>query len=258
MIENFINGLLELRIKLGLVTGNVSGGHFIVDFDGMVCEETFQEFLNAFQEFRDSGKIVITGSGKPHVHGKCPDFPVDFTRKIKYYYDSENQNIGEVDLRGNRHQSLVPPSIHPCGTTYNYVDENDAIVEISRERFQEILTWMDEGQRDDIESHQEGENLEADDLSSEMRTKLANYYLKRIQQQVGIRKLNRNDKGYELARELNNLKLPLDEAKDLMRKYADEAPDWIEKEPYILEEALASLRSAYNNKRESPWIPWGF
>jgi len=91
-----------------------------------------------------------------------------------------------------------------------------------------------------------------------MRTKLADYYLRRIQQQVGIRKLNRNDKGYELARELNNLKLPLDEAKSLMQKYADEAPDWIEKEPYILEEAFASLRSAYNNKRESPWIPWGF
>jgi hypothetical protein len=244
--------------QLGLVTGNVSGGHFIVDFDGMLCEETFQEFLDNFPEFKDSGRIVITGSGKPHIHGRCIDFPVDFTRKIKYYYDMELQNIGEVDLRGNRHQSLVPPSIHPCGTTYNYVDESDPIVDISRERFTEILEWMDLGQREDIESHQEGENLEAEDLSQEIGTKIANYYLKRIQFQVGTRHLNRNDKGYELARELNNLSIPVDEAKSIMRKYASEAYDFMEKEPYTEEEALASLRSAYNNKRESPWIPWGF
>jgi hypothetical protein len=43
-----------------------------------------------------------------------------------------------------------------------------------------------------------------------------------------------------------------------MIKYSDEAPDWMEKEPYTEDEAFASLRSAYNNKRESPWIPWGF
>lgn len=242
--------------QLGLVTGNVSGGRFIVDFDGMICEETFQEFMDTFPEFLD-GRVVQTGSGKPHIHGKCQNFPVDFTRKIKYYYDSEDQNIGEVELRGNRHQSLVPPSVHPCGTVYFYVDES-LPVEVSRERFQEILNWMEIAQKEGIESHQEGENLEADDLSPEIRTKLADYYLKRIQFQVNSRHLNRNDKGYELARELNNLGLDVDEAKSLMRKYSDEAPYVVEKEPYTENEAMASLQSAYNNKRESPWIPWGF
>lgn len=246
--------------QLGLITGNVSGGRFIVDFDGIISEEAFQEFRTRFPEF-ENGRTVVTGSGKPHIHGRCPDFPVDFTRKLKHYYDDENQQIGEVELRGNRHQSLVPPSIHPCGTAYDYVDENDPVVEISRERFQEIVDWMDEGQRENAPPIPESENLEADELTPEQKSKLADYYLTRILRQVRISKLNRNDKGYELARSLNDLKLPFDEAKSLMKKYAEKAPDWEHldgREPYTEGEAFASLRSAYQNKPETPWIPWGF
>ena len=243
--------------QLGLVTGNVSGGRFLLDFDGMICEEAFQEFKTRFPEF-ENGRTVVTGSGKPHVHGKCPDFPVDFTRKVKHYYDDENQQIGEVDLRGNRHQSLVPPSMHPCGNKYNYVDENDPVTEISRERFLEIVNWMDEGQKENESSNTEKENLEADELTPEQKSKVADYYLNRILLQVRVNHLLRNDKGYELARNFNNLKLPVEEAKLLMRKYSEEVPQWVEKEPYSEEEALASLRSAYNNPPESPWIPWSF
>ena len=243
--------------QLGLVTGNVSGGRFLVDFDGMICEEAFEEFKTRFPEF-ENGRTVVTGSGKPHVHGKCPDLPIDFTRKIKHYYDDENQQIGEVDLRGNRHQGLIPPSMHPCGTVYNYVDENDPVTEITRERFLEILDWMDEGQKESAPPNSESENLEADELRPEQKSRLADYYLRRILRQVLINRANRNDKGYELARALNNLKLPLEEAKSLMQKYAEEAPQWDNKEPYELKEAMNSLQSAYNNERESPWIPWGF
>ena len=251
------NWFIRADNQLGIVTGNVSGGRFLLDFDGMICEEAFQEFKARFPEF-ENGRTVVTGSGKPHIHGKCPDFPVDFNRKVKHYYDDENQQIGEVDLRGNRHQSLVPPSMHPCGTVYNYVDENDPVTEITRERFLEILNWMDEGQKENAPPNSESENLEADELTPEQKSKLADYYLRRILRQVLINRANRNDKGYELARALNNLKLPLEEAKSIMQKYAEEAPQWSEKEPYTDGEAMASLQSAYSNERESPWIPWGF
>lgn len=242
--------------QLGLVTGNVSGGRFILDFDGLNWGESFCEFLNRFPEFLGS-RIVQTGSGRPHVYGKCPDLPPDFTRKIKKYYDDENEVIGEVELRGNGHQCLVPPSRHPTGSTYSYADENAPVTEVTLQRFREIIGWIEENQRSGHIEPPLAENIEADELTSEQKIKLANYYLRRIMRQVR-RHANRNDKGYELARYLNSLKLAPEEAEGIMQKYADEVPQWVEKDPYTLNEAIASLQSAYRNERESPWIPWRF
>ena len=254
-IYNWFNGTEN---QLGLVTGNVSGGLFILDFDGLNWEETFREFLDHFPEF-ENGRIVQTGSGRPHVYGKCPDLPSEVTRKIKKYYDDENQIIGQVELRANKHQSLVPPSRHPSGAAYAYIDENAANTEISLQRFQEILSWMEENQREREGNFPQSEqDAEIDELTPVQKSKLANYYLKRMLRQALIDRENRNDKGYELARGLNNLSLPVEEAKSIMQKYANEVPQWSDKEPYTNDESMASLQSAYNNKPESPWIPWGF
>jgi len=245
--------------QLGLVTGNVSDGRFILDFDGLNWEESFHEFEERFPEIKAKARIVVTGSGRLHVYGKCQDLPSDLTRKIKRYYDDEGAIVGEVELRCNRHQSLVPPSKHPSGAVYSYLDDEvKKDIEISLERFNKILAWIQEGQKAEADTLEDGEDIEADQLTPEHKTKLADYYLKRILRQVLINRADRNNKGYELARELNNLRLSLDEAKPLMRKFAEEVPQWIEKDDYTEGEAMNSLKSAFGKKRESPWIPWGF
>src|SRR4030042_3222122 len=57
--------------QLGLITGSISNGKFIVDFDGIDWGVMFEEFMNRFHELLKS-RVVRTGSGKPHIHGKSP------------------------------------------------------------------------------------------------------------------------------------------------------------------------------------------
>ena len=129
----------ENNHQLGLVTGNVSGGYFILDFDGENWLDSYSDFLDRFPEFQNS-RIVSTGGGKAHVHGRCPEMPSTITKKIKSYPGGE-----KVELRCNGHQTLVPPSLHPSGGSYYYTYDNPAPV-VSLERFNEIIRWIEEGQ----------------------------------------------------------------------------------------------------------------
>ena len=116
--------------QVGIVTGCVSGGLFILDFDGENWPEAFVEFLDRFPEFVDS-LVVRTGSGKVHIYGICPDMPKDLTRKVKKYFDPKGKIVGEVELRANNHQALCPPSLHPCGEQYSFVDDTKSPVSVS-------------------------------------------------------------------------------------------------------------------------------
>ena len=127
--------------QLGLVTGVVSGGRFILDFDGINFQDAFLDFIEAFPEF-EKGAIVRTGSGKFHVHGKCPDMPSDITRKVKKILGEDKKVLAAIELRANKHMALVPPSKHKSGNFYEYLNSGRSPTEVTLDRFTEIVKWM--------------------------------------------------------------------------------------------------------------------
>lgn len=119
--------------QLAIVCGKVSGNLFVIDFDGEGWNELCEEFLNKFPEFV-AGRAVRTGSNKLHLWGMCPELPTNVTRKFRTF-----KGKGEIELRANGHYVLVPPSIHPSGGSYSFINEDAPIAEISLEKLMEII-----------------------------------------------------------------------------------------------------------------------
>lgn len=137
--------------QIGIITGRVSGGLFILDFDDNKATHTndwecaFNGFLQSFPEFNNS-LIVRTGSGKRHIYGKCPEMPKDIGIKIKKFFN-DGQVVAKIEFRANDAQSLCPPSIHPCGGRYSRIDDPNGTKEpiiISLSRLNEILAVVNE------------------------------------------------------------------------------------------------------------------
>ena len=128
--------------QIGIITGNVSGGLFILDFDGDDWEKVFFEFLERFKEFADS-LIVRTGSGKAHIYGVCPEMSRELTRRVKKYV-KDGKTTAVIELRANDSQTLCPPSLHPCGKQYTRIDETKEPVLIHLPRLSDILDLVDE------------------------------------------------------------------------------------------------------------------
>jgi putative DNA primase/helicase len=130
--------------QIGIVTGNVSGGLFILDFDGDEWEKAFYEFLGRFEEFADS-LIVKTGSGKGHIYGICHEMPRELTRRVKKY-TVDGKTTAVIELRANDSQTLCPPSLHPCGEHYTLIDETKEPVPINLSRLSDILALVNEAE----------------------------------------------------------------------------------------------------------------
>ena len=251
--------------QIALVTGGVSGGLFILDFDGKQWSIAFEEFCRAFPEFEDT-LIVETGSGKVHLYGRCPDMQRGLTKKVKKMFPDEVLSEGEkptaIELRCNDHYTLCPPSIHPSGGVYRFLDEQKEPVEISLDRLNELVTWIDIKTSSRIASNSDSDNEQPDnsqeiELTSTQRRRLAKYYVIRLAGQCRGGAF-RNDKGYELGRCLNNIGMPIEEAIDFVKEFHSQVPRVRDGDEYTLEEALKSIESAYGNPRSKPWIPAGF
>lgn len=170
----------DLDRQVGVVTGCVSGGLFILDFDGEDCVRIADEFLNEFREFRDS-LCVFTGGGRLHIWGKCPGMRRTMTKVDRKFPG------GQIELRVNDMQTLVPPSIHPSGNDYRFVDESKQPVEISMERLTDIEIWMSKGQTAEQPREKQEQSINwVDELKNRVicrgerddtATKLAGYYI---------------------------------------------------------------------------------
>jgi putative DNA primase/helicase len=171
--------------QLGLVTGCVSNGMFILDFDGEDCFDVFAEFIKTFPEFRHT-EMVETGSGKLHLHASCQDMPRDLTKKVRTF-----KGNGHVELRANGHQTLIPPSKHPDGGQYKYIS-NSKPIEITVARLNELLVWIENGKGDSSEDTKNPpgwrqelfEKGVSEGLRNGSLTKLAGFYLsKRLERE---------------------------------------------------------------------------
>ena len=122
---------------LGLVTGKLSGNLVCLDFDGEGWNAGVNAVLAAWPELEASLQ-VLTGSGKLHIYIRCTDLPESFTRRTFHRADLR----AAIELRGNRCQSLIPPSIHPdTGKPYRWAQIEADIIDVS---FQELERWLEE------------------------------------------------------------------------------------------------------------------
>ena len=139
---------------VGVVSGHLSGNLVILDFDGEGWQAAFQHVLHSWPELENT-PCVRTGSGKRHLWLRCPDLPPDFTHQV---FDLPWLNA-QVELRGNRCQTLVPPSSHPCGGHYEWLTD-PAEGELAEVPFQDLYRWLVEWAGQD-HGHKRAEPLPA-------------------------------------------------------------------------------------------------
>lgn len=131
---------------LGIVCGDVSGGLCIIDFDGRNWRTAYDEFMAKFPKLAKS-RTVQTGSGKRHVWLKVRDLsdPNHKTGRLalKETGDDVKNVLGlGIELRANGHQTLVPPSKHPGGGRYQFVDPFAPIIEL--DDWHELADWIEQ------------------------------------------------------------------------------------------------------------------
>lgn len=135
----FSNGAYD---ALGIVSGDVSDGLVILDFDGDGWERARDDLIGAFPDLSNT-RHVKTGSGKLHVWLKADDLsngdgsPV--TRR-----DFKRDDLGaHVEVRANKVQTLAPPSRHPSGGVYEFSNQNDVL---RLPDLHPLLDWLAEWQ----------------------------------------------------------------------------------------------------------------
>ena len=242
------------KVGIGLVCGQVSNGFVVLDFDGRDFAGISAEFEENFHEIAYKTRRVETGSGRLHLWLRCPDLPEGLTR-----IEWKIPDLGDaaVELRANGHYVLAPPSIHPSGKPYRFLNDKP-ILEVPWDKLEEVITWFDERGKRVVgkeERHHERQTPQNEVLSNrddrEEIKRAAEYYLQRALAiaQPG----NRNDTGFWLACQLRDLGLDESEAENYMIRYAEGAPHG--EHPYTVDEALATLRSAYRRDPREPAIP---
>jgi hypothetical protein len=130
--------------NVGIVCGSVSGNLIVIDFDS---EDKFNEFYEkldkAYPELRDAVLntwIVETGKGR-HVYLRLKMDPSDFREKMR----TRVRLVDGVDVKAEGGYVVAPPSLHPSGKQYRFInagDVNDPIAEVSYEDFQKILSLL--------------------------------------------------------------------------------------------------------------------
>lgn len=238
---------------IAVVCGKVSNGLIVIDFDGDGWDKAFDRFIRAFPKLEQTKKVV-TGSGRLHLWLRCPDLPEDLTRKVRKFEDIN----AEVELRANRHYVLAPPSLHPNGRRYEWLNPDTPVLELSLEELEEIIAWFEEGKDKNpklppriTKPLEDADYYMMIHIETGRIEDAAEYYLDRAISTATPG--TRNDTGFWLACQLRDLRLPETVAESYMRRYAAAVPQG--DEPYTEDEALTSLKSAYKGAPREPAIP---
>jgi hypothetical protein len=121
---------------IGVVTGHLSGNRCVLDFDGEGWAGAFDYLTDCWPDMAQT-VTVKTGSGRRHLWIHIPDLPADFTHEEFARPDLN----AVIDLRGNRTQAVVPPSLHPSGNRYEWANDNSDFIAVP---FAEITRWLRE------------------------------------------------------------------------------------------------------------------
>lgn len=101
--------------SIGIVAGELSNNLVVIDFDNDDCLETIEKLFEINNSFRET-TIIKTGSGKYHIWIKCTDLPININNIRKV-------GTKNIEIRGNKSFCVTPPSIHPNGKNYVWLND---------------------------------------------------------------------------------------------------------------------------------------
>lgn len=131
--------------NIGLVGGKLTSGKFYVtldiDHDQGIFDEMRQRFPVLF-----AGRLEQSGSGEgfhiPTLLTVPPDFGVDRREEKKRNGRTWKTEKGIANIRaGSGNQTVVPPSIHPSGNRYRFIQEGPIthVHDLS-----DVIAWLNE------------------------------------------------------------------------------------------------------------------
>jgi hypothetical protein len=99
--------------NIAVVLGDVSDGLCCRDFDGNAGITEYHNWSQSYPDLAKQLAIVKTGNGF-HIYFEAS------VKGIKHYKDKQGNKLGE--LRGAGGYCLLPPSIHPDGVEYQWIN----------------------------------------------------------------------------------------------------------------------------------------
>lgn len=130
--------------NIGLVHCKLADGcHYIaldLDHDNGLCDEMYNVHPYLFK-----GRIEQSGSGKgyhvPLKLDELPDFGMDQKQNRPRGNRTWKTNLGHCNVRLAWCQTVAPPSIHPSGNPYRFVQSGE-IVHLPN--LQALISWLDQ------------------------------------------------------------------------------------------------------------------
>ena len=220
----------------GGLTGEISGV-IVLDVDEPRGVDTLREHKLAVP-------ITVraeTGGGGWHHVFNWPGFECrNFAGKIGHTI------LPDVDFRGDGGLVVLPPSNHKSGKNYEWIlsPKDGQPVDAPGWLLDMIKKQSSEGGK----KNQAGQPNKATSASTGNAHDDAESYV--IKYGFEANNGNRNSNGYSLASQLRDLGLSIEEAEPYMLEYFGMVPQ--NGEPYTESEAIASLKSAFQNPPREP------
>lgn len=132
--------------NIGLIHGEISSNFVSIDIDkdSGIFEKIRQE-----QPYLIQGMIEQSGSGQgyhiPIFLKKLPDFGYDERQKKPKGNKTWKTDFGNVNIRARFCQTVVPPSIHPSGNPYKFLQKRPVI---KLDNLNQLIKWLDKNQKD--------------------------------------------------------------------------------------------------------------
>ena len=126
--------------NVGLVHGAVSGNYVTIDFDhdAGIFGLMRQKFPDLF-----TGRIEQSGSGQgyhlPLKLETLPDFGMNARQRRPRGNRTWKTEFGHVNIRAQYCQTVVPPSIHPSGQAYRFI-QRSGITEA--DSLDDVIAWL--------------------------------------------------------------------------------------------------------------------
>lgn len=127
-------GLVHCRLASGLHYAAID-----IDHDSGICDRTFDKFSSLFM-----GRIEQSGSGEGY------HIPLLITNPPLFGNKTWKTSQGNVNLRISGCQTVAPPSIHPTGNPYRYL-QNGRI--ITTPDLDDLIAWLNEIAPPDVSPH---------------------------------------------------------------------------------------------------------
>ena len=134
------------RANIAVVTGRVSGNLVVLDFDSKDSFKAFAEKLKSASELLryaiNNTWIVETGKGY-HVYLRLPREDLVPSTKVRL--------VEGVDLKAEGGYVVAPPSVHPSGKQYSFIEVDGELlgppnipepIELREEEWQELLKLL--------------------------------------------------------------------------------------------------------------------